>query len=218
MTRATPDQIARVVDLYRDAVARGKTPAVRTFAPAHGVGANTLYRALDAAGIRTAHKGRGKDGEPRSPTSWRHERPPQDELVDAVAQWGHRGHGGRVRGKRGAGVRVAALVRRARCGMTEQESRAAHIASMRTGISDEEIRERYPNAHAHALAYRRRRLDLSLEQAAADLGMTPDELTRIESGDLIPTDAQLVRISERYRWSLEKLRENFARAAQRGMP
>lgn len=91
MTRATPDQIARVVNLYRDAVARGETPAVRTFAPTHGVGASTLYRALDAAGIRTAYKGRGKDGEPRSPTSWRHESPPQDELVDAVARWGLKG-------------------------------------------------------------------------------------------------------------------------------
>lgn len=97
-------------------------------------------------------------------------------------------------------------------------ARRAKIVAMRTGISNEEIRERYPNAHAHALAYRRSRLDLSLEQAAADLDMTPDELTRIESGDLIPTDAQLVRISDRYRWSLEKLREDFARAAQRGMP
>lgn len=91
MSRATADQIARVVDLYRDAVTHGKTPAVRTFAPAHGISDKALYRALDAACIRTAHKGRGKPGEPRSPTSWRRPVPPLAELEDSCARWGIEG-------------------------------------------------------------------------------------------------------------------------------
>lgn len=94
--------------------------------------------------------------------------------------------------------------------LTDQE----HIQSLRAGLSDEALASLHPTAHAEALALRRARLKLSLEDAAAALSLTPDELERIERGLLTPTDAQLVRISERYRLGLDRLRKNFAPAQE----
>lgn len=93
MTRATP-RVQRVADLYRAALDRGEKPVARTFAATHGISSNSIYRALADMGVRTARKGRGKTGEPRSATSWRrptpsqNEAPPHDELQDACARWG----------------------------------------------------------------------------------------------------------------------------------
>lgn len=76
-------------------------------------------------------------------------------------------------------------------------------------VTDEEIRRRHPTAHARALYWRRRRLKLSLEDAAAKLSLTTNELERIERGELAPDDALLTHIAALYCLDLEALRADF---------
>lgn len=85
-----------------------------------------------------------------------------------------------------------------------------HVRHLRACVADEEIRRRHPTAHARALYWRRRRLKLSLEDAAAKLSLTTDELERIESGALTPDDTLITHIAALYCLDLEALREDFA--------
>lgn len=77
-------------------------------------------------------------------------------------------------------------------------------------LSKEEMKEKYPNAHAEALTWRRRRLGISLKQASDATEIPTEDLSQIERGVLSPTYEQLVKISDCYGYSLERLRENFS--------
>jgi transcriptional regulator with XRE-family HTH domain len=89
---------------------------------------------------------------------------------------------------------------------------AEYIQSLRAGLSDEDITRRSPTAHAGALRLRRRKLKLSVEEAAASLDLTGEELEQIERGELEPTEEQLVKIAALYRLGAEQLIYSFALA------
>ena len=84
MTRATPEYIQRVAQMYTAAVKAGDSTTATDFARAHGISHATLYKALAKLEPLTPGTRRGRSYKVA-------DAPPLAELEDACARWGFDG-------------------------------------------------------------------------------------------------------------------------------